>query len=145
MNDRLKALYKSQILSRSKDDTRFFELEEATHVLEAYNPMCGDQYKLYLKLEGEVIQKASFKGYGCAISRASTDVLAERLEGKSIRELAPLISTFQALIDPDSEQPVEEISTEEALLAFAGTRDYPERKQCASLAWDELESFIAQL
>lgn len=145
MNDRLKSLYKSQILTRSKDDTRFFELEQATHVLEAYNPMCGDQYKLYLQLEGDIIQRASFKGYGCAISRASTDVLAERLEGRSIRDLTPLISSFQELIDPDSERPVEEISEEEALLAFAGTRDYPERKQCASLAWDELEAFIAKL
>ena len=55
MNEKLKALYKTQILTNSRDDTHFKELPKATHVLEAYNPMCGDKYSIYLVLEEEQI------------------------------------------------------------------------------------------
>ena len=142
MNDRLKALYKTQILSRSQNPEHFGEMSEATHVLEAYNPMCGDQYKLFLLIEGEVIKKASFHGYGCAISKASTEVLTERMTGKDLKSIAEEVALFMAIIDPESTTEPGDLTSEDDLLAFAGTRQYPEREQCASLSWSEIAEFI---
>lgn len=142
MNDRLKALYKTQILGRSQNPEHFGEMSEATHVLEAYNPMCGDQYKLFLLIEGEVIKKASFHGYGCAISKASTEVLTERMTGKDLKNIAEEVALFLAIIDPESTTEPGDLTSEDDLLAFAGTRQYPEREQCASLSWSEIAEFI---
>lgn len=142
MNDRLKALYKTQILSRSQNPEHFGEMSGATHVLEAYNPMCGDQYKLFLLVEGNVIQKASFHGYGCAISKASTEVLIDRMTGKNLQDLAEEVTLFLNIIDPESTTEPGDLTTEDDLLAFAGTRQYPEREQCASLSWSEIAEFI---
>ncbi len=139
MNERLKQLYKTQILTNAEDQTYFKELTEATHILEAYNPMCGDKYTLYLKMVGEKIAEASFKGYGCAISRASTSVLIKNILGKSLQELQAIIEQFMEVINEESEKSPESITADEELLAFAGTREYPERKKCASLSWDELK------
>ena len=144
MNDRLKALYKSQILKRSKNPEHFGEMPGATHVLEAYNPMCGDQYKLFLKLDGELVTEASFHGYGCAISKASTEVLTQRIIGKKLSELDDMVTLFLSVIDPESAVDPEEITEEDELQAFAGTRQYPEREQCASLSWAELAKFIQE-
>jgi nitrogen fixation NifU-like protein len=141
MNDRLRALYKSHILTRSKDERHFGELPNYTHLIEAYNPMCGDKYNLYLQIEGNVVINASFKGFGCAISKASTAMLTERLIGAQLTDINEMVTLFLEILNPDSEEEVTSLTTDEELQAFAGTRDYPERLQCASLVWDELEQF----
>lgn len=141
MNDRLKQLYKSHILTKSKDNTHVGELKGYTHVLEAYNPMCGDKYSLYLQVADQTILDASFKGFGCAISKASTSVLTERLIGSDFTDAKRLANLFMEIINPDSATAVEELTEDEELQAFAGTRDYPERIECAGLAWKEFTKF----
>jgi len=144
MNERLKALYKSEILTRSQNPAHFGEMPEATHVLEAYNPMCGDQFKLFIQLEEKNIKSASFTGYGCAISKASTEVLTERLVGKNLMEVKQEVALFLRLISSDTVEEPDQMTTDETLLAFSGTRQHPEREQCASLSWSELAKFLAE-
>ena len=139
MNERLKTLYKTHILTKSKEDTHFHKLEGATHVIEAYNPMCGDKYTLYLKVASDKVEQASFEGFGCAISRASTAVLVEKVMGKSFDEIDELVNVFLEIINENSEKEVGSLSSDESLQAFAGARQYPERLQCAGLSWQELE------
>ncbi len=142
MNDRLKALYKTQILTHAKSPFNEGVLEDYTHKLQAYNPVCGDQFDLYLKFEGGVIQKISFKGYGCAISKASTSVLTKQLLGKSKSEVKSLIELFLKIIDPESSESPESITLDEELLAFASAREFPERLTCANLAWEKLKEVL---
>ena len=144
MNDRLKSLYKSQILKRSQNPEHFGEMEDATHVLETYNPMCGDQYKLFLYIDNEVVLKASFHGYGCAISKASTEILAKRVVGKKLNELHAEVALFLSIVDSESTVEPEQLTQEDELLAFVGTRQYPEREQCASLSWTEMADFLKE-
>jgi nitrogen fixation NifU-like protein len=142
MNDRLKALYKTEILRHSKNPFNEGEMEDASVRLEAYNPMCGDKYNLYLKVSGESITEVSFKGYGCAISKASTSVLLESIVGKTINEIPALIDLFQKMIDEENKSEPEELTDREDLLAFAAAREFPERKTCAGLSWDALNDWI---
>ncbi len=139
MKDRIKALYRSHILVNAKDKSHVGSFKEATHLLEAYNPMCGDKYTLYIQVEGDRIVKAKFEGFGCAISKASTSVLTKQIEGKTITEVKPLIELFFELVNEDSDQAPESLTQDEDLLAFAAAREFPERKTCATLSWGELE------
>lgn len=139
MNDRLKELYKTQILTYAKDSTREGELPNATHTVEAYNPMCGDKYTIYLLIKEEAVIDAKFKGYGCAISKASTAILVEKIIGKGLSEIESLVALFLQVINDQSEQQPEDLTSDEALLAFAATREFPERKKCASLSWEAVE------
>jgi len=142
MNERIKGLYQEHIIAKSKDNTNEGKLENATHVLEAYNPMCGDKYTLYLILENGVVGNAKFEGFGCAISKASTAVLVELIIGKTVTELKPIVEKFLELIDADSKLKPEDISDDNQLLAFAAARDFPERRTCASLSWEELAEIL---
>lgn len=142
MNDRLKALYKTQILAHAKSSFNEGVLDDFTHKLQAYNPVCGDQFDLYLKFEDDIIQKTSFKGYGCAISKASTSVLTKQLLGKSKSEAKALIELFLKVIDPESLESPESITSDEELLAFASAREFPERLTCANLAWEKLREVL---
>lgn len=137
MNDRIKGLYQEHILAKSKDESRIGQLKNPTHVLEAYNPMCGDKYTLYLFIENNLIKEAMFEGYGCAISKASTVVLIDTIIGKSLEEISAAIKNFLQLIDARSDKEPEEITSDDQLLAFAAAREFPERRTCASLSWNE--------
>jgi len=139
MNERIKGLYQTHILQKSKDETRVGVLDNATHTLEAYNPMCGDQFTVYLHVAQDRVVDALFEGYGCAISKASTAVLADFVIDKSIEEIKDQIKEFFALIDAESERVPEDISHDDQLLAFAAAREFPERKTCASLSWEAFD------
>lgn len=145
MNDRIKGLYQTHISTKSKDEKLLGQLDEFTHELEAYNPMCGDKFTLQLKLIAGVVEDARFEGYGCTISKASTAVLTETIIGKPITEIKPLLKDFLELIDEEGGRVPEEITKDDQILAFAAARDFPERKTCAALSWEELEGLINEL
>jgi len=47
-----------------------------------------DKVKIYILLDKKgKIEKAKFEGEGCAISQASTDMLTEKLIGKSLAQI----------------------------------------------------------
>ncbi len=142
MNDRIKSLYRSHILVNAKDESHQGVLDKATHILEAYNPMCGDKFTIYLRLEGDVIEQASFEGFGCAISKASTAVLIKQIEEKTLKEVKPIIALFYELVNESSAQSPESITSDEDLLAFAAAREFPERNTCATLSWEELRLIL---
>jgi len=64
--------------------------EHADVDLEGGNPGCGDIVHLYLIIEDDKLVGISFDGEGCTISQASSDILAEYVEGKSIQEINDL-------------------------------------------------------
>jgi len=145
MNSPLKKLYHTRIIEHSKHPFHEGEIKDATHVLEAYNPLCGDKYSLYLNIHNGTVEEAMFNGYGCAISKASTSVLIQNCIGRTILEISDIISMFGKIIDPESQSRPEDISEDNDLLAFSATRQFPERIKCASLSWDQIEMLINSL
>lgn len=135
MTDKLKRLYKTQILKHSQNPFNEGKLQTYTHLIKAYNPVCGDQFDLYLNIADQKVTEASFTGYGCAISKASTSVLTKQIIGKGKTEIDAFVANFLKLLDPNASQLPEEITIDEELLAFAAAREFPERLSCANLAW----------
>ena len=50
------------------------------------NPICGDQMKMYIKVEDNKIADIRWKTYGCASAIASTSALSELAKGKTLDE-----------------------------------------------------------
>ena len=55
------------------------------------NPICGDQMKMYIKVQDDKIVDIRWKTYGCASAIASTSALSELAKGKTLDD-ALLIS-----------------------------------------------------
>ena len=142
MNERIKGLYKSQILKHSKEPFQEGELADATHTLEAYNPMCGDKYLLYLRIVDDRVEDAWFKGYGCAISKASSSILTQQSIGKTLGELEALIEVFLRVVNAEEPVSAEELTNDEELLAFSAAREFPERETCATLGWKAAQASL---
>lgn len=140
MNEKLSKLYQEVILRHNEVPFQYEKRTEFDYVLEAYNPICGDQFKLYLKLEDNRIQSAYFHGYGCAISKAATSVLIQKIQGRSLDEIQMLCTEYDKYVKEDTGEPT--LPLDEELEAFAAARSFPGRLQCATLSWDEMQKFL---
>lgn len=137
----LRELYQEVILDHNKSPRNFRVMDDATQHVDGYNPLCGDHYTIYLKLNGDVIEDVSFTGAGCAISKASASVMSAVLKGKTREEAEKLFGEFHRLVTRGS-QGEEDLESLGKLAAFAGVSEFPARVKCASLAWHTMHAAI---
>lgn len=136
----LQDLYQQIILDHNRNPRNFRDMPDATVKIEGFNPLCGDHYTVYLKLDGDLIREVSFTGNGCAISKASASVMSATVKGKSRGEAEQLFETFHRLVKGDSSGlDAAELGR---LAAFSGVSEFPARVKCASLAWHTLHSAL---
>ena len=61
MSDDLDDLYQQVILDHCKSPRNFHALEGANRKGEGYNPLCGDNYTVFLKMDGDVVRTSASK------------------------------------------------------------------------------------
>lgn len=139
----LKDLYQEVVLDHNRSPRNFRELGDADRKADGYNPLCGDRLTIFLKIEGDVIRDATFKGTGCAISKASASLLTESVKGKTVVEAEALFRRFQQMVtsSTDSDDDFADLGK---LFVLSGVREFPVRVKCASLAWHTLRSAMAK-
>ena len=88
-------LYRQEILEHYKRPHHWGELDEPDFEYEDNNPLCGDELKVQLKLDGEgKIEAVRFTGHGCAISQASASMASDEVVGMPVEELLKLDRDF---------------------------------------------------
>ena len=117
-------LYRDEILDHYKNPHNFGGLENPTAEHEEYNPLCGDQMKLQIKVSEGKVTEAGFTGEGCAISVAAASILTDYIKGKSLDELRKLDAKGDLKI-----LNMEDIS--------------PARLKCALLSFEALKKLLA--
>lgn len=130
-------LYQETILDHCKRPRHFNEMPAPTCSAQGHNPLCGDQLKLFLKLDGTRIQEVSFVGSGCCISKASASLLTEAVAGHTTAEALALFDKVHTMLTtgvPDAETG--------KLAVLAGVHKYPARVKCAMLAWHALAAAL---
>ncbi len=136
----LDALYQEVILDHAKQPRNHHKMEGADRRAEGYNPLCGDRFTLFLKLEDDRIADISFQGAGCAISTASASILTELLKGKTLAEAEKLFDNFHKLVTGKSADGTEALGK---LAVFCGVSEFPVRVKCATLAWHTMRNALA--
>ena len=135
---RLENLYQEVILDHNRNPRNFKEIPQATLYSHGHNPLCGDDYHLYLQTAGDgTIQDVGFKGNGCAISKSSASIMTTLIKGKKIQDAAKLKDNVLQLMTTDEvSQAVRENSGR--MIIFEGVKEFPVRVKCATLAWHAL-------
>ena len=136
----LRELYQQVILDHNRNPRNFKELPDADRKVEGFNPLCGDHYTVFLKLDGDTIRDVSFTGNGCAISKASASVMSSTVKGKNRDEAEKLFDVFHKLVTGETGG----LSEAELgrLAAFSGVSEFPARVKCASLPWHTLRTAL---
>ena len=88
-------LYRENILDHYKQPHNWGELEGADLEFEDFNPLCGDELKVQIKVDGENrVEDLRFSGHGCAISQASASMASDEVIGMRVEDLLKLDRNF---------------------------------------------------
>ena len=128
----LEELYQEIILDHYKKPRHPGRLEGDHVEVRHYNPVCGDELTLGLRLDGDRVADVAVRGSGCSISQASASVMSEQVIGRTIPEALEVAEGFRRLMH-DEGSPDEELLGDG--IAFAGVARYPVRVKCALLGW----------
>ncbi len=137
----LSELYQQVILDHNKKPRNFHKLETANRFAEGFNPLCGDQLKVYLDLEDDRVKEVSFEGSGCAISKASASMMTQAVKGKSKQEAEQLFNEFHRMVTGQLDEETEPNNLGK-LTIFAGVREFPVRVKCATLSWHTMHAAL---
>ena len=134
-------LYQEVIIDHGRRPRNFGELEGATRTAEGFNPLCGDQLTLYVRLADGRIADIAFQGAGCAIAQASASLMTTALKGKKEEEALALFGRVHAMLTegPNGKVPPAELGK---LAVLSGVWEFPTRVKCATLAWHALRSAL---
>lgn len=137
-------LYTDLILEYNKDKTNKRKMDAPTLSEHGHNPNCGDDITLEVKLKDGVIEDLAYTGSGCAISQASTAMMAELLQGRTVDEALRLVHLFLDMIrgKVTDETQLEEL---EAAISLKDISKLPVRVKCAVLGWHTLEVALENL
>jgi nitrogen fixation NifU-like protein len=134
-------LYRDLILDHYRHPRNRGHLADATTKVEGYNPLCGDEIEVTLRMDDGEIADVAFVGRGCSISQASGSMMTDIVKGRSREDALRIAEEFRYLMThADSEAP-EELGD---LEAFAGVAKFPVRVKCATLAWRVLEEGLSK-
>lgn len=140
----LKQLYTDLILEYNKDRTNKRKIADPTVHEHGHNPSCGDDIDIEVKIENGVIKDLAYTGSGCAISQASTAMMAELLQGQTVEEALRLCRLFLDMIrgKVTDESQLEEL---EAAITLKDISQMPVRVKCATLGWHTLEMALEKM
>jgi nitrogen fixation NifU-like protein len=136
----LSELYQDVILEHNRSPRNYRAMENADGRADGHNPLCGDQVTVWVHLDGDVIGDVSFKGAGCAISKASASLMTGVVKGKTRAEATALFERFHRLVTGTLAPG--ESETLGKLAVFSGVSEFPIRVKCASLSWHTLKAAL---
>ena len=80
------ALYSEKVMDHFTNPRNVGEIPDADGIGEVGNAKCGDIMKIYLKINGDIIEDVKFETFGCASAIASSSMATEMIKGKSLSE-----------------------------------------------------------
>lgn len=137
----LSALYQEMILDHYRRPRNKGTLENADASVEMKNPLCGDEIDLQVAFDGDSVSDLKFSGRGCSISQASASMMTQLVKGKRKDEIDSIRNQFRDLMLGVSQGDERILGS---LRALSGVARFPARVKCALLAWNALETALAE-
>ena len=146
----LEDLYKEVILDHYRSPRNQGELPTPPAIMEeGFNPLCGDDVKVYVLVEDKIIKEIRIGGQGCSISQASASMMTESVLGKTLDEAKEVFESFKKMMSVhENDLNSAESSLDETpsslgdLEALKGVVKYPVRIKCATLGWNTFDQII---
>ncbi len=85
-------MYSEEVMKRFKNPKHCKDLDDFDAEGKIGSPICGDMVIIRLKLDDDKkrIKEAAFKTFGCAAAIASSDIICEMVENKTLEEAEKL-------------------------------------------------------
>ncbi len=101
------------------------------------NPACGDEVQIEGFIdENKVLKDIKVNTKGCFISKASSSIMAQIVQGKSLDEINAIIDDYKQYITSKKDKLEKEENKELEILD--GVKKFPTRIKCALISWESL-------
>lgn len=131
-----------QIIMDHYEHPRHKGLKKGSDFLQVHmdSDSCIDDIYVEALIEDNIIKEVNFDGVACAIATASTSIMTDLLNGKSIDQALIIIENYKNMI---YEKPYDAQLLDEAI-AFKFTYKQANRIKCATIGWDGIIQLIEQ-
>jgi len=83
-------MYTDLVMDHFSNPRNVGEIEDADGVGQIGNPVCGDVMRMTIKVEDDRISDAKFKTFGCGAAVATSSMVTELVQGKTLTEAAEI-------------------------------------------------------
>jgi nitrogen fixation NifU-like protein len=135
--------YDELIMDHIRNARNYRVLTDASHDAAGSNPLCGDEMRVYIRIDGRRIADAGFQCTCCGISMASASIMTTMLIGAATDEAQLLLREFGALVNARTAPASQPASAEWRALRDTLIR-FPARIGCAVLPWTTLEQALQE-
>lgn len=148
MSSSLNSLYTELVIEHDKRPLHAGLREPFQAEVHHVNPTCGDEITLRLQLSGHGdqarIEDVSYDAIGCAMSRAAASIMADLLIGRTVAEVDPVRSHFEAAMGSRGR-----IEGDEELIgdgvALLGAAKFPARVKCVLMPWKAYQAALVEI
>lgn len=99
---------------------------------------CIDDITVQAKFRDGKVEDVRFDGEACTISTASTSILTELVEGKTLEEARTIIDNYFHMVHGEPYDP----ELLEAAVVFEGVAKQPNRIGCATIGWRAMREML---
>jgi nitrogen fixation NifU-like protein len=137
-----RSLYDDVVMDHIKNARNYRPLTGASHLARGVNPLCGDTFSVYVRVENAVVREAAFQCECCGISMASASIMTELVTGRPVVEVRRLVHEFTAALKAAGTAVGTASLGGDAAAMLNLIRQSPSRINCARLGWLTLESAL---
>ena len=130
---------RSIILDNYQNPNKKIAIDSEEYIkINTRNVSCIDNLDIYLKVNNDIVEDASFEGEACVISISSTNILANLLVGKTKEEGINIIDNYLKMINEEEY----DSGVLKELMVFDDTSKQPSRIKCATLSANGIKEFL---
>ncbi|MEE2767787.1 MAG: SUF system NifU family Fe-S cluster assembly protein [Actinomycetota bacterium] len=150
----LEDLYREIILDHYRNPRNRGELDAPpAHMAEGFNPLCGDEVKVYLLVDDGKISDIRIGGQGCSISQSSASMMTSAVMDRTVNEARQVLRSFKEMmsihehgLEGDNGEPSDASNVGLGdLEALRGVVKFPVRIKCATLGWNTLDQALDEV
>jgi nitrogen fixation NifU-like protein len=139
----LRDLYEDLILDHNRNPRNYPRNPEGANChAHGFNPLCGDEFHVHLRVEGGRVADVGFEGAGCAISTASASMMTQAIKGRTVQEAEALFENVHKVLTEEGDGVTSASDLLGKLSILVGVKEYPMRVKCATLAWHTMHAAL---